>query len=104
MFAYLILGILDVLGGLLLIIGAFVPYVGSGFMMTVGGVFITKGILLFIYRRLGDSPYFDLGSLLDVLTGILLISMFMGFYSSLFSLLGLLMIIKGVVGFVKSVV
>jgi len=74
----------------------------------VGGVFLAKGILLMIYGRFGGEPGYGwgaiLGGFLDIIAGLLLAALFYNIYFFLFPVVGVLMIIKGVVGFVKSVV
>jgi uncharacterized membrane protein HdeD (DUF308 family) len=99
-----ILGVLDILGGILLVISGFVPYGSSGFILTVGGVFITKGVLIFIYSKFGKESHYDWGSVLDLLTGIILVMLFFGTYLFVFPVIGLIMIVKGVITFAKSLV
>jgi hypothetical protein len=99
-----ILGVLDLLGGILLIISAFVPYGESGFIMTVGGVFITKGVLLLIYGKLGGGSQTNWGGVLDLIVGFMFIGLFFNIYLFVFPLIGLIMIVKGVAGFIKSIV
>lgn len=99
-----ILGVLDILGGILLIISAFIPYGESGFIMTAGGVFITKGVLLLIYGKFSEGPQTGWGGVLDLIVGFLFIGLFFNIYLFVFPLIGLIMIVKGVIGFVKSIV
>lgn len=99
-----ILGVLDILGGILLVISGFVSYTGSGFILTVGGVFITKGVLLFIYAKFGKESHYDWGSVLNMLTGVMLVTLFFGFYLFAFPVIGLVMIVKGVITFAKSLI
>ncbi len=103
-----VLGVLDILGGILLIVGGVIPYGGSGFILTVGGVFLAKGILLMIYGSFGGKGGYDLiailGGLLDVIAGLLLVALFYNVYFFLFPVMSIIMIVKGVIGFVKSVV
>ncbi len=103
-----VLGVLDILGGILLIAGGFIPYGGSGFILTVAGVFIAKGILLMIYGKLGGKGGYDLGYIvggfLDIITGILFTAMFYNIYFFIFPIMGIIMIVKGVISFVKSIV
>lgn len=103
-----VLGVLDILGGILLITGGFIPYGGSGFILTVAGVFIAKGILLVIYGKLGGKGGYDLGYMgggfLDIITGILFTAMFYNIYFFIFPIMGIIMIVKGVISFVKSIV
>lgn len=103
MITHAILGVLDILGGILLIVSAFVPFGESGFIATVGGIFITKGILLFIYSKFG-SGHIGWGSILDVIVGVLFVGLFFNIYMFVFPLMGLIMIVKGAIGFVKALV
>ena len=99
-----VLGVLDILGGILLIVSPFVPFGESGFIITTGGVFITKGILLFIYGKFGSKPHYDWGSILDIIAGILLVGLFYNFYLFVYPVIGLIMLFKGVLGFAKALI
>lgn len=98
-----VLGMLDVLGGVLLIASAFVPFGQNGFILTMGTVFLTKGILLLVYSRFGKGSI-EWGSLLDLVAGAILVLLFYNIYLFIFPLIGMFMIIKGVVRFATSLV
>jgi hypothetical protein len=104
MFLAIILAALDAFGGVLLIAGSYLPYASSGFVATMGGVFITKAILLLIYGRFGGSPHYDLGAVLDMVAGLLFVAMYFSVYMFAFPVIGVLMIIKGVLGLGKNLV
>lgn len=99
-----ILGILDILGGILLIAGAFASYEGSGFIMTMGGAFLAKGILILLYRRFGEKPRYDLMAIADIIAGVLLVSMYFSIYLFLYPIIAVILILKGIIGFAKGLV
>lgn len=98
-----ILGMVDILGGILLIVSAFVPFGESGFILTMGAVFLTKGVLLLVYSKFGKE-HIDWGSLLDLVAGTLLVLAFYSVYNFIFPVIGIFMIAKGVVKLVTSLV
>lgn len=100
----IILGVLDILGGILLIAGGFASYHESGFILTMGGVFITKGLMLFLYGRFGGKPHYNWLAVIDMLTGIIMVSMYFNIYFSVFGIIGMVMVLKGIIGFVKGLV
>jgi len=104
MLFFAVLGVLDILGGILLIVSGFIPYGESGFIITVGGVFLAKGILLSIYGIAEKKSHHCLGGGLDIIAGILLTVLYYNIYLFIFPVVGILMIIKGAISFVKSVV
>ncbi len=100
----IILGVLDILGGILLIAGGFASYESSGFILTVGGVFVTKGLLLFLYKRFGGKPQYDIMAIVDIIAGMLMVSMFYNIYSSIFVIIAAILILKGAIGSGRNLV
>jgi hypothetical protein len=98
-----ILSMVDILGGILLIVSAFVPFGESGFILTMGAVFLTKGVLLLVYSKF-SKEHIDWGSLLDLVTGVLLVLSFYSIYNFIFPVIGIFMIAKGVIKFATSLV
>ncbi len=96
-----ILGMLDILGGIILAISGFIPYTGSGFVFTLGIVFIMKGI--FSYLTAAAKGFFlDLMGVLDLIAGIMLVLATWGILIFFFPYIGILLIIKGVYSFVMG--
>jgi hypothetical protein len=96
-----ILGVLDVLGGILLAISGFIPYEGSGFILTLGAVFVLKGIISYLAAA-AKGFLFDLLGILDLIAGIMLILATYGFVVFFFPYVGILLIIKGAYSFVMG--
>ena len=98
-----ILGVLDILGGVLLAIAGFIPYTGSGFILTLGVVFIIKGIISYLAAA-AKGFFFDLMGVLDLIAGIMLVLATHDFILFFFPYIGILLIIKGVYSFVMGLV
>ena len=100
----IILGLMDLLGGIIIITGGFYSYAESGFILTLGAAFPIKGILLFLYARFGEKPHYDWYAAVDMIAGILLVSMYFNAYNFLFTLVAIVLILKGIIGLVKGMV
>jgi len=90
-----ILGVLDLIGGIILALSGFIPYTGSGFIFTLGIIFIIKGIISYLSGA-ARGFFLDFMGILDLISGIMLILATYGFVIFFFPYIGILLILKGV--------
>jgi hypothetical protein len=98
-----ILGILDIIGGVLLGLSGFIPYMGSGFVSFFGIILIVKGIISWISGAV-KGFFLDFMGVLDIIAGIMLILATYGFVLFFFPYIGILLALKGIYSFVIGVI
>jgi len=92
----IILGLLDVVTGLILALGfASIPLTGNTILFSLGIIVLIKGIISWIMAA-SAKFLFDPMSILDILVGIFAIVEVSGFHLSVFSWLGVFIVIKGI--------
>jgi hypothetical protein len=90
-----VLGILDLIGGILLGISGFVPYTGSDFVSAIGVILILKGIISYLSGA-AKGFYLDFMGVLDAIAGIMLVLAATGFVVFFFTYIGILLALKGI--------
>ncbi len=99
-----ILGFLDLIGGALLGLSGLFPYTGSGFVFTIGIIFLIKGLVSYISAA-ANGFFMDFMGLLDIVAAILLMLTTWGIVVFFFPYIGILLILKGlysvVIGILK---
>lgn len=90
----LILSIFDLVAGAALSLCEIFPYVGSGFIGTMAGLMILKG-LWSILTAAAAGFFFDLIGILDLVAGILLYLATLGLVAHFFVYIGIALILKG---------
>ncbi|MCK4496984.1 MAG: hypothetical protein KAU24_02245 [Candidatus Aenigmarchaeota archaeon] len=99
-----ILGVLDIIGGILLGLSGFIPYIGSGLVSTFGIILIIKGIISYISGA-AKGFFLDFMGILDIIAGIMLVLATYGFVIFFFPYIGILLLLKGIysviIGLVK---
>jgi len=85
---YFTLGLIDILAGVISTVYWLPFYYGSDFILILCVVMFAKGVWSKIFE--GDFQF-----LLDILTGFVLLLLFLGISFYLFSILGIIMIVKG---------
>jgi hypothetical protein len=98
-----ILGVLDIIGGILLGLSGFIPYIGSGFVSFFGIILIMKGIISWISGA-AKGFFLDFMGILDIIAGIMLILATYGFVIFFFPYIGILLLLKGIYSFVIGVI
>ncbi len=98
-----ILGVLDIIGGVLLGLSGFIPYVGSGFVSAFGFILIIKGIISYISGA-AKGFFLDFMGILDIIAGIMLILATWGFVVFFFPYIGILLALKGIYSVIIGVV
>ena len=99
MVTFMVIGLLDIIAGIMLSAGG-LPYLpGNGFVITIGAVMLIKGAwfaLTGVSKGKGKMfrDLFEGG--LDIVSGLLLALLYFGTFFSLFAIPGVLVIIKGV--------
>ncbi len=93
-----VLGLLDIMAGIMLSAGG-LPYLpGNGFVVTIGSIMLIKGAWFFM-TGVGKGRGKMLKDVseggLDFVSGMLLAMVYSGTFLSLFAIPGILMIIKG---------
>jgi hypothetical protein len=89
-----ILGVLDLIGGILLALSGMIPYTGSAFVSTLGLVFILKGIISYLSGA-ASGFYLDFMGVLDTVAGIMLFLAASWLVLFFFPYIGVLLILKG---------
>ncbi len=100
-----ILGMFDIIAGIILAVGGLPQFPGNGFVITIAAVMLIKGGWSWL-SNIADPRglNFDPMGILDIVTGLLLIFIFSGMFFFFFAYLGILLIIKGVYSFVVGLV
>lgn len=100
-----VLGILDIIFGILLGISGMIDFAGSFWVMVFGIVAILKG-LYSLATAASSGFYFDVLGILDLLAGIFLLLTYGSIFFDFFVYFGIIMILKGLysvgMGFVKD--
>lgn len=94
-----ILGIIDVIAGIVLALGGIPAFHGNGMVMVIAAIAIGKGIWSWI-NNLTAGFKLDFMGILDIVTGILLLSVFGGFFLFFFVYIGVIEMIKGAYSFI----
>lgn len=88
----------DVLAGIILSAGGLGFLPGNGFVLSLGIIMLLKGgwfLLAALSKGNGRSAKSIIESLLDLVAGLLVFSVFSGFFHPLFAIIGVLVLIKG---------
>ena len=93
-----VLGLVDVIVGVLLWFSSGEPLIGSALAITFGILWFFKGIYS-ILAGAASGFYMDLLGIFDLLSGIFLVLSYLGMSWSFVLYLGILMIIKGIYSF-----
>jgi hypothetical protein len=100
-----ILGLIDIIAGIILIVGGLPYFQGSSLVFGVAVLMIIKGIWSWLTNIASPQGLnLDPMGILDIITGLLLFLVISGVFFSIFALLGVLVIIKGVYSFVVGLV
>ena len=91
----LILGIVDVIGGILLGMSLLPGAGGNPILFWFGVVFLLKG-LYSLLTAMGSGFYFDILGMMDIVSGIFLFLATWSIINEIFLYLGIGMIIKGI--------
>lgn len=89
-----LLGLLDVIAGIILGLSGFVSYTESGFVFMIGGVLIIKGILSYLSGA-AKGFYLDFMGILDIIAGSMLVLTTWGIVLFFFPYFGVLLLLKG---------
>jgi len=96
-----ILGILDIIVGVVLGLATGNPFLGSSIVFGFGIIWILKG-LFSIFSSMASGFYFDILGVMDLFTGIFLLLATNGIVFGFFLYLGILMVLKGLYSFVMG--
>lgn len=100
-----VLGILDLIAGIILGLSGFVPYTENGFVFFLGLIIVIKGIVSFLMGA-AKGFYLDFMGLLDIVAGAMLMIATTGFMLFFFPYIGIILIFKGLysmlIGLVKK--
>jgi hypothetical protein len=100
-----ILGIVDIIAGIILVVGGLPQFPGNSFVVGIAAIMIIKGLWSWISNVASpEGLNIDPMGILDILIGLLVLLVFSGVFFSFFALLGVLVIIKGVYSFVVGLV
>ncbi len=94
MAALIILGLLDLITGIMLVLGFVMPLGENPLLFSLGVLVMIKGIISWIMAA-SQKLLFDPMSILDVLVGIFAIIEVSGFHLSIFSWFGIFILLKG---------
>jgi hypothetical protein len=94
----ILMGGIDLSAGFMLVLGALYLLQGNGFAVALIVLLVLKSIYYFLKHNTWLNP----PAMLDILSALLLFSMFFGFYHGTFSIVGFFMIIKGAFSFVTG--
>lgn len=97
----MLLGVLDIIGGLLLALSGTIPLSGNGFVLFFAVALVLKA-LWSILTALGGGFKYDLLGLVDLLSGACLYLVTIGWNTEIFLYLGILVLIKGLWSFVMG--
>lgn len=89
-----ILGILDLIGGIILGLSGMIPYTENGFVFMIGIILVFKGIISYLSGA-AKGFFLDFMGILDIIAGFMLIMATWGFMLFFFVYFGILMILKG---------
>ena len=90
----LLLGILDMIAGIILGLSGFVTFNESSFVLYLGIIMIVKGIVSYLTGA-AKGFYMDFMGILDIIGGMLMILAATGFVLFFFPYIGLLLLLKG---------
>ncbi len=90
-----VLGVLDLLCGILLGLSSFIPYIGSGFIYALGIILILKGIISYLAGA-AKGFFLDFMGILDIIAGVMLVLATWGFVVFFFPYIGILLALKGI--------
>ena len=100
-----VLGIFDILAGIILAVCGLPYFPGNGFVMTVAIIMLIKGGWSWLSNLATPTGLkLDPMGILDIIGGLLLISVFSGFFTFFFAYFGIILIIKGIYSFVIGLV
>jgi uncharacterized membrane protein HdeD (DUF308 family) len=91
----LILGIVDVIAGIILTFFGLPIFPGNGIVLSLGILMLIKGIISYL-MACANKFFFDVMGIMDILAGIFLLLLFYGIGLFFFPWLGILMVIKGI--------
>jgi hypothetical protein len=100
-----ILGIIDIVVGIILVVGGLPIFQNHGLVITLAILMLIKGGWTWISNIADPNGLnFDPMGILDIITGLLLVSIYSGFFLFFFAYIGVILIIKGIYSFVVGVV
>ena len=100
-----LLGLVDIVAGIILILGGLPYFHGSSLVFGVAVLAIIKGAWSWLTNIASPTGLkLDPMGILDIITGLLLFLVMSGVFFSVFALIGVLAIIKGVYSFVVGLV
>lgn len=92
----LILALIDIVAGVMLSASGIPNLPGNGFVVTLAVILLVKGAWFLITGLSGDrKPWEMFEGVVDLLGGLLLVMVYLGFAFSLFAIPGVLLIITG---------
>ncbi len=100
-----ILGIFDIIAGIMLAVGGLPYFPGHGLVITIAAIMVVKGAWSWLNNLATPTGLkLDPMGILDVISGLLLISVYLGFFMFFFAYFGIILIIKGIYSFVIGLV
>ncbi len=101
-----ILGILDLISGAIITLGGLEAFQGNGLVLTMAMIMVIKGVWSWLNNLAQPDKglKFDPMGILDIITGVLLYSVFSGFFLFFFAYFGIILLIKGVYSFVIGLI
>ncbi len=97
----IVLGVLDIIVGVLLGLATGNPFIGSGIIFAFGVIWVLKG-LFSLLSSISSGFYFDVMGIMDLFTGVFLLLSTNGIVFWFFLHLGILMVLKGLYSFVMG--
>ena len=101
-----VLGIFDIIAGIMLAVGGLPHLQANGLVIFIASIMIIKGAWSWLSNLAMPDKGLKLDpmGILDIVSGIMLLAIFSGFFLFFFTYFGVILIIKGVYSFVIGVV
>ena len=101
-----VLGLLDIIAGLILIVGGLPFFPGHGLVITIAAALIIKGVFSWLSNlAAGDKGLkIDPMGILDIFSGMLLISIYSGVFMFFYTYFGIILVILGIYSFVVGLI
>ncbi len=97
------LGIVDIIGGTVLALYGFDAFSGNAFVLLLSLVILIKGLSSYL-MAVANRFYLDLMGIADILSGLMLLSLFFGLGAFFFPYAGIILSLKGFYSLVMDVV
>ena len=100
-----VLGIIDIIAGVMLSVGGLSYFHGNGLVLTFAAIMLIKGVWSWLTNlAMPTGIKIDPMGILDIISALLLFLVFSGFFLYFFAYLGIILIIKGIYSFVVGVI